>query len=114
MEFGKSYLDHAFDFIFLVSTKQGGFLPVVESSLKKSVGTSSDVSYNSVSMEFDPPLDPGIRKYVEILHAAGIETYESCEGGQGHAYTEPAVRFHGSQSVGFKAFNVAREHGLPA
>ena len=62
---------------------------------------------------FDPPLDAGIRKYVEILHAAGIETYESCEGGQGHAYAEPAVRFHGSQSVGFKAFNVAREHGLP-
>jgi len=53
---------------------------------------------------FRPTLDPGIRKYVEILHAAVIETYESCEGGQGHAYTEPAVVSWYSPSL--KAFNV--------
>lgn len=62
---------------------------------------------------YDPPLDPGIAKAVEILNKAGIETYESCEGGPGHAYPEPAVRFHGHRSEGFRAFAIAMENGLP-
>jgi hypothetical protein len=37
-------------------------------------------------MEYDPPLDPGIRRYVEVLNEAGVETFESCQGGEGHAY----------------------------
>ncbi len=65
------------------------------------------------SFDFEPPLDPGIRRAVEILVQAGIETYESCEGGPGHSYAEPAVRFHGEWSEGFRALAVALEHGLP-
>jgi hypothetical protein len=58
-------------------------------------------------------LDPGIGPYVEALQAAGVETFESCEGGDGHAMPEPTVRFHGARSDGFKALAVALESGLP-
>jgi len=58
-------------------------------------------------------LDQGIRKYVEVLRSAGVETYESCEGGAGHAYPEPSIRFHGEHSEGFRALAVALQHNLP-
>jgi hypothetical protein len=63
-------------------------------------------------MDFDPPLDKGIEKPVRILHDAGVETYESCEGGSGHSYPEPTIRFHGDRAAGFRALAVAIEHGL--
>lgn len=37
-------------------------------------------------IEYDPPLDQGIASAVHALAAAGIETFESCQGGEGHAY----------------------------
>lgn len=61
---------------------------------------------------FDPPLDAGIRRAVEILQAEGVETFESCQGGQGHAYPEPTIRFHGNRPEGFRALAVAVNHGL--
>lgn len=57
-------------------------------------------------------LDPGIRGIVEILLANGVETFESCEGGHGHAFFEPTVRFHGNQAEGFRVLSVALHHGL--
>lgn len=66
-----------------------------------------------MSVTYDPPLDPGIRHAVETLTAAGVETFESCEGAAGHAYTEPTVRFHGDQFDGFAALMVALRAGLP-
>jgi hypothetical protein len=58
-------------------------------------------------------LDPGVARYVDVLDVAGIETYESCEGGEGHSYSEPAVRFYGVRGEGFRALAVALQHGLP-
>ena len=58
-------------------------------------------------------LDPGIRRFVEILDQAGIETFESCQGGKGHAYPEPTVRFEGTHAAGWRALAIAKEHGLP-
>lgn len=58
-------------------------------------------------------LDKGITKYVEILRAEGIETYESCEGGRGHSYPEPTICFHGQIQEGFRALAIALENGLP-
>ena len=58
-------------------------------------------------------LDAGIRDYVRILRKAGIETYESCEGGEGHAYPEPTIRFHGERGEGFRAISVAFDYALP-
>jgi hypothetical protein len=56
-------------------------------------------------MTFDyDQLDPGIREAVRRLREAGVETFESCEGGAGHTFAEPTVRFHGEPSEGFRAF----------
>jgi hypothetical protein len=65
------------------------------------------------TMELDPPLDPGIVEAVRVLRAGGIETFESCEGGDGHAYTEPTVRFHGDRAEGLRALAVALDACLP-
>ena len=46
------------------------------------------------------------------LQAAGVETFESCQGGAGHAFLEPTVRFHGSRAEGFRALSAATEAGL--
>ena len=58
-------------------------------------------------------LDPGIREAVGILRGAGVETFESCEGGEGHCYPEPTIRFHGDSWAGYHAFAAAMQHGLP-
>lgn len=57
--------------------------------------------------EFSPPLDDGITQAVLALRAAGVETFESCQGGAGHSYSEPTVRFHGDRSEGFRALAAA-------
>jgi hypothetical protein len=58
-------------------------------------------------------MDPGIAPFVDVLDAYGVETYESCEGGEGHCYAEPAVRFEGDAGAGLHAVAVALSHGLP-
>jgi hypothetical protein len=64
-------------------------------------------------VEYDSPLDSGIRRYVEVLNEEGVETFESCEGGEGHAYPRPTIRFHGDRSEGFRAVAVALQNALP-
>lgn len=63
--------------------------------------------------EFSPPLDPEIAEYVRALVDSGVETFESCQGGDGHAYPEPTVRFHGSAAEGYSALSIALAHGFP-
>lgn len=63
--------------------------------------------------EYSPPLDKGIAPVVEFLAAFGIETFESCEGGEGHAYPEPTVRFHGDRGEGWKAYALVKQRNLP-
>ncbi len=58
-------------------------------------------------------IDGGIRQAVERLQAHGIETFESCEGGAGHAYAEPTVAFHGTPEAGWRAVSVCLAYGLP-
>jgi hypothetical protein len=57
--------------------------------------------------------DKGIKRAVEILQAAGVETFESCEGGPGHAYPEPTIAFHGHPAAGWNALEACLNHGLP-
>jgi hypothetical protein len=64
------------------------------------------------SKKRERPIDRGILREVKILRDNGIETFESCEGGRGHSFPEPTVRFHGGQSEGFKALAVALQNGL--
>ena len=60
----------------------------------------------------DNQLDDGIKRHVDVMLAAGIETFESCQGGDGHAYHEPTIRFRGDRSEGFKALAAAMQNGL--
>lgn len=65
-----------------------------------------------VAPDFDK-LDPGIRCAVHVLHTAGVHTYESCEGGEGHSYSEPTVRFYGTMAEGWRALAACKDRGLP-
>jgi hypothetical protein len=58
-------------------------------------------------------LDAGIRRYVLVLRSRGVETFDSCEGGLGHAFPEPTVRFHGNAAEGYRAFAAAMDYELP-
>jgi len=64
-------------------------------------------------MAFSMPLDAGIAPAVKILRDAGIETYESCEGGPGHSFPEPTIRFYGGRAEGYRAAGIALRLGLP-
>ena len=57
-------------------------------------------------------LDDGIKDAVMILRANGIETIESCQGGTGHAFPEPTVRFAGGKEEGYRALSVALKNNL--
>jgi hypothetical protein len=71
--------------------------------------------HDSVSCSYgaNVELDAGIARAVVILQKAGVATYESCEGGEGHAFSEPTVRFRGSYAEGIVALGVALQNGLP-
>jgi hypothetical protein len=72
-----------------------------------------EVIQKAKELQFHPPLDPGIRDVVIALATNGVETFESCEGGKGHSFPEPTVRFEGGASEGLRAMAVALENGLP-
>jgi len=87
----------------------------------------SQTKDESKSLASDPPfrtncapetwyleLDPGIRFAVRVLHAAGIETCQSCEGGPGHAYVEPSIDLPcgPSDALGFAALHALELYGL--
>ena len=57
-------------------------------------------------------IDPGIAHEVRILRENGVETTESCQGGQGHPFPEPTVRFAGEKSEGPRALGIALQNGL--
>ncbi len=60
----------------------------------------------------DLSLDEGIRNEVKLLMENGVETFESCQGGNGHAFPEPTIRFHGERYEGFRVLSLAMMLGL--
>jgi len=50
---------------------------------------------------------------VQILMDADIATYESCQGGEGHAYGEPTIRFDGTPACGWRALAILMSYDLP-
>jgi len=63
-------------------------------------------------LHFEPPLDEGIRDVVEVLIECSVETFESCQGGEGHSFPVPTVRFEGEMSEGLRAVSVALAYGF--
>jgi hypothetical protein len=59
------------------------------------------------------PIDMGIVRAVKVLRDAGIHTIESCEGGSGHSYPEPTVKFSGGPARGWQALGILMDYGLP-
>lgn len=57
-------------------------------------------------------VDSGIRPFMRLMLAGDFETFESCQGGKGHAYPEPTIRFHGGPSEGFRALAWLRTYGV--
>jgi hypothetical protein len=59
-------------------------------------------------------IDPGIRYAVRVLHAAGIETSQSCQGGEGHSYEWPTIDLPDGprDAAGFAALHHLNQHGL--
>jgi hypothetical protein len=61
----------------------------------------------------DRPIDLGIVREVKVLMDAGIETFECCQGGPGHAMPYPTVRFHGQTDAGWRALSACITFDLP-
>lgn len=57
-------------------------------------------------------LDAGIRFAVKVLHAQGIDTGQSCEGGEGHSYDRPSIDIDEGITAGFAAFHALMQYGL--
>jgi len=73
------------------------------------------VRHHVESDEFYAGIDAGIRFAVRVLHADGIETCQSCEGGQGHAYEEPSIDLRADgphRASGFRALSALADYGL--
>lgn len=66
-----------------------------------------------VDLDIDMPLDEGISEAVLLLRSDGVETIESCQGGDGHAFPEATIRFCGGPAAGFHAYAAARKYNLP-
>lgn len=67
------------------------------------------------SEEFYQGLDRGIRFAVRVLHAWGIRTGQSCEGGKGHSYPVPTIEWQAGDddAEGFSALGHLQRYGLP-
>lgn len=60
----------------------------------------------------DLALDEGIALPVRVLMESGAETFESCQGGNGHCFQYPTIRFFGDKTEGYKAFDVLAKKGF--
>jgi hypothetical protein len=56
------------------------------------------------------PMDPGIICAVRIFQEHGIETCQSCQGGEGHSYEWPTVDIYRAP---WKALDIANDFALP-
>ncbi len=57
-------------------------------------------------------IDKGIITAVELLRDYGFETFESCQGGAGHCFEDPTIRFFGSEFDLIRAWEICSLHGM--
>lgn len=57
-------------------------------------------------------IDELILPAVLLLNKYGFETFESCQGGPGHCYLDPTVRFEGTEFDMFRAYELCQIHGM--
>ena len=68
---------------------------------------------NDYHVDDDWQLDPLIKPFVKILIDNGIETFESCQGGEDHCFPVPTIRFLGHREEGPRAVAVCLANYLP-
>lgn len=75
--------------------------------------TGIDLPMRYVHGSFGPVTgcDPGIAGWVNLLRFHGIETVQSCEGGEGHSYREPTIDFLGDPHEGHYVVSLALRVG---
>lgn len=57
-------------------------------------------------------LDDGIIKVVRVLRKAGIDTFNSCQGGPGCRFDRSVVWFNGDIDEGFRAEKILMDAGF--
>lgn len=57
-------------------------------------------------------LDTKIRGVVILLNKYGFKTFESCDGGDGHCFDSPTIRFFGDEYDLIRAFELCVELGV--
>lgn len=57
-------------------------------------------------------IDPLILPVVKILNAHGFKTFESCQGGEGHCYSDATVRFFGTEFDLIRAYEICQCYKL--
>ena len=63
-------------------------------------------------MSHDHHLDEGIYDAVVLLNKHGFDTWESCQGGDGHCFPEPTVRFWGTEFDLIRAYELCYIQGM--
>ena len=91
----------------------GGEVPDSPRESSESAGDGDEPPIGGLPTPESLGLDPGIARAVKTLRDAGVETFESCEGGEGHAFYEPTVRFGGGPEAGWRALAVCLAYGFP-
>lgn len=66
-------------------------------------------SYKTIT---DSQIDESIKPIVDILIQHGFKTFESCSGGQGHAFYEPTIRFKGNEFDLIRAYEICMMYGF--
>ncbi len=61
----------------------------------------------------DDYIDPLIEPFVRVLQKNGIETFESCQGTEGHCFKYPTIRFRGNAGTGYQVVGIALALGWP-
>ena len=63
-------------------------------------------------MELPKGIDPLILDTVKTLNSYGFKTFESCQGGEGHCFDKPTVRFEGNELDLIRACEICELEGL--
>lgn len=67
-----------------------------------------------VKPEITGTLDERIRDAVMVLREAGVDTFASCQGGPGHMFRLPTIRFQGDEWAARLAIRVLAKNGYAA
>lgn len=89
------------------SYKDGG-LHYTSTSSGNDIQFYTAQKYNMYPLDVDLLIEPAVK----ILNEHGFKTFESCQGGEGHCFSEPTVRFYGLEFDLIRAYEILSCYGL--